>query len=203
MSDPYKYEVGVKKIIDEGEEFFQGSVKEFPDLNVFSETYAEAYELIIDAVRESIGLLAEQGKHIPEPLEAIEDYSGRVTLRMPKTIHREIAINAKEDGASLNQFILNAVSHYSGFIAGRNSVENKDWDICRDGERRSATFDDSIMTIYPDLAIRQVNTNSLHDSMKVRDMSVVAVKTKLIKYKEKALEEPLDMIDKHFVHVPR
>ncbi len=202
MSDPYKYEVGVKKIIDEGEEFFQGSVKEFPDLTVFSETYAEAYELMIDAIRASIDFLAEQGKRIPEPLESVENYSGRVTLRMPKTIHREIAVSAKEDGVSLNQFILNSVTYYTGFIAGKNSVENKDWNVSRDGERRSITLDGESVTVYKASEISKFIKNSFQEFMEVRVAPVVTVKSERIDYKEKIFKE-FDDSDKHFVPVPR
>ena len=39
---------------------------------------------------------------IPEPAHK-EDYSGRFNLRLPKSLHKELAMTAKEEGVSLNQ----------------------------------------------------------------------------------------------------
>ena len=35
-----------------------------------------------------------------------EQYNGKISLRVPKTMHRELVSAAKEEGISLNQFIL-------------------------------------------------------------------------------------------------
>ena len=46
------------------------------------------------------------------PIETIDDiraeqeFSGRISLRLPRTLHRNLAQGAKNDGVSLNQFIL-------------------------------------------------------------------------------------------------
>jgi HicB family len=37
-------------------------------------------------------------------------YSGRLLLRMPKTLHGELAARSDADGVSLNQFIVTALS---------------------------------------------------------------------------------------------
>ena len=39
-------------------------------------------------------------------LRAKLDYSGKISIRVPKTLHRDLAQDAKEEGISLNQFIL-------------------------------------------------------------------------------------------------
>lgn len=41
-----------------------------------------------------------------EELEAERAYNGRVSLRLPKSLHRELVQEAKAEGISLNQFIL-------------------------------------------------------------------------------------------------
>lgn len=54
-----------------------------------------------DLIRESIVDLTADGKPVPAPL-ADRDYSGRLLLRMPKPLHRNLAIHAAEENVSLN-----------------------------------------------------------------------------------------------------
>lgn len=39
-------------------------------------------------------------------IRELQDYSGKISLRLPKTLHRDLVTNAKQEGISLNQFIL-------------------------------------------------------------------------------------------------
>ena len=53
---------------------------------------------------------SEVGIPIPEiPLEHIEEYSGKMTLRLAPFVHMQAAQNARKEGISLNQYINNAV----------------------------------------------------------------------------------------------
>jgi hypothetical protein len=51
----------------------------------------------------------EAGQTIPDPV-ATAGYSGRVLLRLPKSVHREAARRAEMDGVSLNQYLVAAVA---------------------------------------------------------------------------------------------
>jgi len=42
------------------------------------------------------------------------DLSGRLVVRFPKSVHRELARRAAEEGVSLNQFLLSYVSRCLG-----------------------------------------------------------------------------------------
>jgi HicB-like protein involved in pilus formation len=47
----------------------------------------------------------------PDPLEgAGHSHSGRLLLRMPRALHAELAARSDRDGASLNQWIVSALS---------------------------------------------------------------------------------------------
>jgi hypothetical protein len=47
----------------------------------------------------------------PDPLEAGEhSHSGRLLLRMPKSLHAQLAARSDSDGVSLNHWIVNALS---------------------------------------------------------------------------------------------
>ena len=41
-----------------------------------------------------------------EAREAQRAYSGKVNLRMPRSLHRDLARRAEEEGVSLNQFMV-------------------------------------------------------------------------------------------------
>ncbi len=66
----------------------------------------ELFELIEDAKRGWISDALEHGDPIPEPRRNSErDYSGKVVLRMPKSLHRNLARRAQREGVSLNQLM--------------------------------------------------------------------------------------------------
>ena len=49
--------------------------------------------------------MQEQGERVPLPF-AERSYSGKFNLRVGESLHRELAIQAAEDGLSLNQYVL-------------------------------------------------------------------------------------------------
>lgn len=92
----------------EDEEFVAFS-PEFPGASGSGET-AEA---AITELRESLDVLletyAEKKLSIPEP-RLREDFSGQVRLRLPKELHRELAITAERQGVSLNTLFVSYLS---------------------------------------------------------------------------------------------
>jgi predicted HicB family RNase H-like nuclease len=46
--------------------------------------------------------------------EAEKTYSGKVNLRMPKSLHRDLARRAEKEGVSLNQFMIVALARAVG-----------------------------------------------------------------------------------------
>lgn len=63
-------------------------------------------------MQEKVGLLQriQEGLFIPKPNDKENQYSGRITLRTPKSLHRTLAKKAEEEGVSLNQYLLYIVS---------------------------------------------------------------------------------------------
>jgi predicted RNase H-like HicB family nuclease len=49
------------------------------------------------------------GHEVPEPQEAPQ-YSGRFVLRIPKSLHRDLANEAEAEGVSLNSFVSNVLA---------------------------------------------------------------------------------------------
>lgn len=117
MIDASKYTIQLKLVEIEGENFYQAKIREFPYLDEYAESATEAYGLALDAIRTSIDALRADGKEIPCPCNdfSADDYSGRVTLRLPKTLHASLAQISEYEGISLNQLIVAALSDFNGF----------------------------------------------------------------------------------------
>jgi predicted HicB family RNase H-like nuclease len=106
MTDAERYAITVRKTLIEGEELWRATVRELPDLAEYAETRDEAIELALDAVEGLRDAAQEEGRAFPEPFEDEQEYSGRVTLRMPKSLHRAVALNAIADDMSVNSYIV-------------------------------------------------------------------------------------------------
>lgn len=119
--DPHAYNITVRRDSFEGEVLFEARVKELPDLAEYGESYDEAYSLAIDAIETAAEAFAEKGRKFPTAMVPADDFSGRVTLRLPRSLHRVLAETSDMEGVSLNQHLVNVLSYYSGFAAGRRS----------------------------------------------------------------------------------
>ncbi len=88
-----------------------GFIAEFPDLQYCLGTGDTIEEAINDAMiakREWIKASFEDGIKIPEPMT--EEHNGRISLRIPKSLHRKINEIAKREGVSANQFLSSLIS---------------------------------------------------------------------------------------------
>jgi antitoxin HicB len=52
----------------------------------------------------------ETGKEIPMPFSYADNFKGRITVRVPKTMHKELIKEANEEGISLNQYLIYIIS---------------------------------------------------------------------------------------------
>lgn len=105
------YPMLIEKIYDEGELLFTASIKELPGLIVYGESLEEIYDEIELAKADWIEANLEWGRKIKEPLEnSLEEYSGKITLRLPKTLHKEVKERSEIEGVSLNQTIVQLIN---------------------------------------------------------------------------------------------
>lgn len=114
MRDPRDYNISLRQIGTSDEPLFEARVREFPDAIDYAEDREEAYELVIDTIEASLEVLQERGKQPPEPVEPIDDYSGRITLRVPKALHRRLAEQAEHESISLNQYLVSLLAYHAG-----------------------------------------------------------------------------------------
>ena len=61
--------------------------------------------MLDDAKQSWLEAALADGISIPEPARE-EDYSGRFNLRLPKSLHKDLALTAKMEGVSLNQLAM-------------------------------------------------------------------------------------------------
>lgn len=111
--DAERYTISVRKEIVEGDELYVARVAELQDVEEYADSHAEAYALAIDTIETAYELCLEKGIAFPEPAvfdASLVQASGRVTLRMPRTLHSQLTKIATDEGVSLNQYIVSAIS---------------------------------------------------------------------------------------------
>lgn len=101
MSLPYKMEI----LPDIAEGGYAVSLPDLPGCLSCGETIEEAVTNAIDAKRAWLEAALEDGIWIPEP-NKMEDYSGQFKLRIPKSLHMQLAEHSRREGISMNQYCL-------------------------------------------------------------------------------------------------
>nr|WP_304306160.1 type II toxin-antitoxin system HicB family antitoxin [Bifidobacterium catenulatum] len=112
MALPYRLE-----IVEDQEE--GGYVVSYPDLPgciTCGDTIEEAMNNAKDAEKAWIEAALEEGMEINEP-DSIEDYSGQFKLRIPKTLHRTLALRARKEGISMNQYCVYLLSRNDALLS--------------------------------------------------------------------------------------
>lgn len=105
------YTVSVQRVKVDDETLFRAQVKEFPDVDVYEATAELAYRAAFSIIEDLISCAQEMGHEIPKPwIDSEEQYSGRVTLRMPKGLHQKIAAVADGEEVSLNHYITSVLA---------------------------------------------------------------------------------------------
>ncbi len=108
MKLPYRVEL----IPDNDEGGFVASFPDLPGCLSSGETVEEACRNAEEAKLEWISAAMEDGLDIPEP-DSIDEYSGQFKLRLPKSLHRQLALQSKREGVSMNQYCVSLLSRNS------------------------------------------------------------------------------------------
>lgn len=96
-------------LIPDEEGGFTAEILEFPGCISEGETPGEALEHLEEAAKNWIEATLAQGQDIPPPSSS-EGFSGKLVLRLPRSLHRQTVRMATRDGISLNQFLVAAIS---------------------------------------------------------------------------------------------
>ena len=114
LTNPYLYNITVRQIVFDGETLFEARVKELPEVRDYADSATDAYDLAIDTIETSAAVFAEEGRGFPPPSSPQDDYSGRVTLRLPKGLHRALAREAEAESVSLNHLMVSILTFHHG-----------------------------------------------------------------------------------------
>ena len=104
MSLPYRLEI----IPDTLEGGYAARYPDLPGCITCADTLEQVIAGAEDAKRAWLDAAIEDGIEINEPVsdDDLEQYSGQFKLRIPKSLHRTLSVNAKKEGVSMNQYCL-------------------------------------------------------------------------------------------------
>jgi predicted RNase H-like HicB family nuclease len=104
---PYNYII--QPINDESGYYYYARVLELDGCQSTGETFEEAYTNIKEAMEGWIETKLEGGFEIPLPI-GYDNFSGKFVIRIPKSLHYKLTVEAKKEGVSLNQYALYKLS---------------------------------------------------------------------------------------------
>ena len=105
LSLPYRVEI----VPDEREGGYALHCPELPGCATCADSVEEGMALLGEAKRSWFEACLADGVSIPEPAR-LEDFSGQFKLRLPRSLHRALAIRSDEEGVSMNQYCLYLLS---------------------------------------------------------------------------------------------
>jgi antitoxin HicB len=105
-----------RQVVPQPDGVFKAEILEFPGCFAIGDTAIDALAILEEVAADWIVAAVEQGQEIPEPTEHA-GYSGKLGLRMSKTLHKKVAQFSMRDGVSINQFIVNCLAEHVGLLA--------------------------------------------------------------------------------------
>ncbi len=113
--DLFGYSVYLIRLSEEDGGGWMADVPELKGCLADGDNPEEALDNLKSVIETWLEVAREDGMEIPEPrIYTDSEYSGRFTLRVPRTLHRQLAQEAEMEGVSLNQFILSLISYNLG-----------------------------------------------------------------------------------------
>jgi predicted HicB family RNase H-like nuclease len=121
--DAETYTISIRKEEDGGEFFYVGRVAEFPNIATYENSFEAAWALVIDAIQTLKRIADESHEAFPSPYPVPSDeFSGRVTFRLSKSLHAKVSKLAVQEGISVNLYLVTAVATYIGESDGISKV---------------------------------------------------------------------------------
>jgi len=109
----YLEQAYTRLLVPETDGSFRGEMLEFPGCIATGKTSVEALSGLENAARDWLEAAITQRQNIPLPVES-GGFSGKLALRIPKSLHKKAARVAEREGVSLNQFIAYALAEHLG-----------------------------------------------------------------------------------------
>jgi len=118
------YSILLHEVEDEGVKYWIAEVTELPGCKSHGSTVEEAVKSVEEAKKDWILDSLKEGEEVPTPVER-DRYSGRMLVRMSRSLHRSLALIADAEKLSLNQLIVTMLAKEAGRLNVLNRVEDK------------------------------------------------------------------------------
>lgn len=92
---------------------YRGEIIEFPGCIAIGDTAAEALAHLEGVAESWLASTIARGQRVPEPIET-GSYSGKLVVRLTRSLHRKATHEAAREGVSLNHFIVSCVAEQVG-----------------------------------------------------------------------------------------
>jgi len=97
---------------------YAATCPEFPGLSGVDADPVKALGDLHEAIEMAIEVFQEEGRTLPTPLRVAE-HSGQIRLRMPRSLHSDLAATADREGVSLNTLAVGYLQECIGRATGR------------------------------------------------------------------------------------
>ncbi|MCL4804481.1 MAG: type II toxin-antitoxin system HicB family antitoxin [Anaerolineae bacterium] len=94
---------------DPGRPVWFASVRELKGCMTEADEFEDAARQIREAMIEWIADAIDAGDSVPEPRNE-DEFSGKFSVRLPRSLHRDLVRRAEDEGVSLNQYITSVLS---------------------------------------------------------------------------------------------
>lgn len=129
------YNIIIEQIPDTSPQVYTAYISELGKYYMYGN--GESEEEAIASLKERKPFLFEHlledkdGLVIPEPIPEDKNYSGNFVIRVPKTLHRELAYKAKDEGISLNSLATNLLTASNTKDDLKRAIEEISEDKCK------------------------------------------------------------------------
>lgn len=107
------YPITCHPVVDDQQETsYQAVIPTLPGVVASGATIDEAITQLNQAKKDWIKRSLAAGVRVPEPKD--QEFSGRLLLRLPKSLHASLAAAAEADGVSLNTLIIERLAMMEG-----------------------------------------------------------------------------------------
>jgi len=122
-----------RDVVADEDGVFIASIPELEGCFADGDSVEEALANLEDVLRDWLTLAVEEGSEIPAPRrQTYEDFSGRFSVRVPKSLHRKLSERAEKEAASLNQLVSVLLAHAVEGVQARSSRRNGLVDVHED-----------------------------------------------------------------------
>src|SRR5262249_45755652 len=100
-------------VVPEADGTFRAEIIEFPGCIAVGDNAAEALATLEEVAVSWLEATLDRGQRVPEPIEN-SGFSGKLVVRLPRSLHKKAAYQAERDGVSLNNFIVSSIAQQVG-----------------------------------------------------------------------------------------